>query len=194
MAAKTIPAFCPLCRSRCGVRATVEDDKLLAIEPDPSHPTGAALCAKGKASTALVDHPERLRYPMRRTRPKGDPDPGWERISWDEALDGIAAAMQRIKTESGAEAVSFAASTPSATALSDSIPWIERLINAFGSPNNCYATEICNWHKDFARALTDGAGVATPDLANAGCVLYWGHNPSTAWLAQAGEAAGAVRR
>jgi anaerobic selenocysteine-containing dehydrogenase len=194
MAAKTIPAFCPLCRSRCGVRATVEDDRLLAIDPDPSHPTGAALCAKGKASPALVDHPERLRHPMRRTRPKGDPDPGWERISWDEALDAIAAAMLRIKAESGAEAVAFAASTPSATALSDTIPWIERLINAFGSPNNCYATEICNWHKDFARVFTDGAGVATPDLENAGCILYWGYNPSTAWLAQAGEAAAAVRR
>src|SRR4051812_46452059 len=99
MGAKTIPAFCPLCRSRCGVKAVVEDDRLLAIEPDATHPTGAALCAKGKASTALVDHPERLLHPMRRTRPKGDPDPGWERISWDEALDATAAAMRRIAAE-----------------------------------------------------------------------------------------------
>ena len=43
----------------------------------------------------LVDHPDRLLHPLRRTRPKGDPDPGWERISWDEALDLTAAAMKR---------------------------------------------------------------------------------------------------
>ena len=31
-------------------------------------------------------HPDRLRYPMKRTRPKGEDDPGWERVSWDEAM------------------------------------------------------------------------------------------------------------
>src|ERR1700739_3194198 len=100
-----IPAFCPLCVSRCGCEATVDDGRLIAIEPDPSHPTGAALCAKGRASPELVAAPDRLLYPMRRTRPKGDPDGGWQRISWDEALDETAAQIQRISAESGPEAV-----------------------------------------------------------------------------------------
>jgi predicted molibdopterin-dependent oxidoreductase YjgC len=68
-----IPAFRPLCASRCGCEAVVEDGRLLAIEPDPSHPTGKALCAKGRASPALVEASDRLLYPVRRTRPKGDP-------------------------------------------------------------------------------------------------------------------------
>ena len=82
-----IPAFCPLCASPCGCEAVVEDGRLVAIEPDPAHPTGKALCAKGRASPALVEAPDRLLYPVRRTRPKGDPDPGWRRISWDEAIN-----------------------------------------------------------------------------------------------------------
>ena len=73
----------------------VEDGRLVAVEPDPSHPTGQALCAKGRAAPELVYHPERLLYPMRRTRPKGDPDPGWQRISWDEALDLTATTLRR---------------------------------------------------------------------------------------------------
>ncbi|MBV8505109.1 MAG: hypothetical protein JOZ11_04785, partial [Alphaproteobacteria bacterium] len=93
---RRIPAFCPLCASRCGCEAGVEDGRLLAIEPDPAHPTGKALCAKGRASPQLVEAPDRLLYPVRRTRPKGDPNPGWQRISWDEALDETAAAMRRI--------------------------------------------------------------------------------------------------
>jgi anaerobic selenocysteine-containing dehydrogenase len=71
-----IPAFCALCVSRCGCEAVVEDGRLVAIEPDPSHPSGRSLCAKGRASPELVYAEDRLLYPLRRTRPKGDPDPG----------------------------------------------------------------------------------------------------------------------
>ena len=82
-----IPGYCALCVSRCGSIAVVENGRFVALEPDPSHPTGKALCAKGRAAPELVYHPDRLLYPLKRTRPKGDPDPGWQRISWDEALD-----------------------------------------------------------------------------------------------------------
>ena len=189
-----IAAFCPLCVSRCGCEAVVENGRLVAIEPDPSHPTGKALCAKGRASPALVEAPDRLLYPMRRTRPKGDADPGWQRISWDEALDETAAAMRRIATESGPEAVAFAVTTSSGTAISDAQPWIDRLINAFGSPNNCNAWEICAWHRQYARAFTTGTGIGTPDYAKAGCILLWGHNPSTSLLAAATRVAAARAR
>jgi anaerobic selenocysteine-containing dehydrogenase len=82
-----IAAFCPLCVARCGCEAVLKDGRLIGIEADPSHPTGKALYAKGRASPELIEATDRLLYPMRRTRPKGDPDPGWRRITWDEALD-----------------------------------------------------------------------------------------------------------
>ena len=166
----------------------------MAVEPDPSHPTGQALCAKGRAAPQLVHHPERLLYPLRRTRPKGDPDPGWERLTWDAALDHVASALKRIADVHGPEAVAFAVTSPSGTAISDAAPWIDRLINAFGSPNNCYGTEVCNWHKDYAARYTFGVGIAAPDFARASCVLYWGHNPSTSWLTHATGAAAARAR
>ena len=191
---RRVPAFCPLCTSRCGCEAVVEDGTLLAIEPDPGHPTGQALCAKGRASPELVTAPDRLLYPLRRTRPKGDPDPGWRRISWDEALDETAAALRRIAAESGPEAVAFGVATPGGTSISDAAPWINRLINVFGSPNNCASMELCNWHRDFARAFTTGTGTGTPDYDNAGCILLWGHNPSTSSLAAATKVAAAKAR
>ena len=120
---RRVAAFCPLCVSRCGCEAVVQDGRLVGIEPDPSHPTGKALCAKGRASPELVEATDRLLYPMRRTRPKGDPDPGWQRITWDEALDETATAMRRIAAEGGPEAVAFAITTPSGTAISDAAPW-----------------------------------------------------------------------
>lgn len=189
-----VPGFCPLCRSRCGCIGVVEGERLIALEPDPSHPTGAALCAKGRAAPELVHHPDRLLHPLKRTAPKGAADPGWQRISWDEALDTIARNFREIAARFGPEAVAFALATPSGTSLSDAQPWIERLMHAFGSPNNCYSSELCNWHKDHAHVFTFGCGVPTPDHENAGVILLWGFNPSTAWLAQAGLIAEARAR
>jgi anaerobic selenocysteine-containing dehydrogenase/ferredoxin-NADP reductase len=177
--------YCTLCRSRCGTLNTVQDDSLIRVVPDPDHPTGQAMCMKGRAAPELVHSPHRILYPMRRTQPKTAADPGWQRISWDEALSETARRLGAIRAESGAEAVAFGVTTPSGTPLSDSIDWIERFVRVFGSPNICYATEICNWHKDYAHAFTFGCGMPVADYARAGLIMLWGHNPANTWLAQA---------
>jgi predicted molibdopterin-dependent oxidoreductase YjgC len=51
---------CALCIARCGSVAVIRDGCFVALEPDPSHPTGQALCAKGRAAPELVYHPDRL--------------------------------------------------------------------------------------------------------------------------------------
>lgn len=177
--------YCTLCRSRCGTVNEVRGDSLISVRPDPAHPTGEAMCMKGKSAPEMVHSPHRMHYPMRRTQPKGGADPGWVRISWEEALSETAQQLGRIKSESGAESVVFAVTTPSGTSLSDSIDWIERFVRLFGSPNICYATEVCNWHKDYAHAFTFGCGMPPADYANADLMVLWGHNPTNTWLAQA---------
>src|SRR5215475_12747998 len=123
-----IQGYCALCISRCGSIAVVEDGRFVALEPDPTHPTGQALCAKGRAAPELVYHSDRLTHPLKRTRPKGDLDPGWQRIGWDEALDTTAAAMRRIAERYGPEAFAFSTASPSTTAIADSSGWIRRLM------------------------------------------------------------------
>ena len=183
-AERRIPGWCALCRSRCGCISVVREGRLVAVEPNPNHPTGRALCAKGQAAPELVYSPDRILHPLRRTRPKGDLDPGWVRIGWDEALDLATAKLKGIVEAEGPKGVAFAITTPSGTSISDSHSWVERFLRAFGTPNNVYGTEICNWHKDHATRYTFGTGIGTPDLEHAGCVLLWGHNPTGAWLAQ----------
>ena len=89
---RQVQGYCSLCIARCGTVATVTDGRFTRLDPDPTHPTGAAICAKGRAAPELVYHKDRLKRPLRRTRPKGDSDPGWEEISWDAALDQTATA------------------------------------------------------------------------------------------------------
>ena len=192
-----VPTFCPLCVSRCGARAEVADGALLALLPDPSHPTGRAICVKGKAAPEIVYHPSRLVHPLRRTRPKDAPDPGWERITWDQALGTVAARLKTAAAAGGPESVGFSSSSPSTSAISDAVDWVQRLIRAFGSPNYCNYMELCGWGRYLAPLYTFGAsvpGLYVPDLENAGCILFWGYNPSVARLAHATSTVAAVAR
>ena len=97
----------------------------------------------------------------------------------------------------GPESVGFSSSSPSTSAISDAVDWVQRLSRAFGSPNYCNYMELCGWGRYLAPLYTFGAsvpGVYLPDLENAGCILFWGYNPSVARLAHATSTAAAVAR
>jgi anaerobic selenocysteine-containing dehydrogenase len=100
------------------------------------------------------------------------------------ALDLVAGKMRAAMTKAPLS-LAFGVATPSGTAVADSFAWIHRLAHACHSPNLVFATENCNWHKDFAPAYTFGAGIGMPDYQQTGCILLWGFNPATSWLAQA---------
>jgi anaerobic selenocysteine-containing dehydrogenase len=196
-----IHGYCGLCIARCGTVATVHGGRFTRLDPDPSHPTGQAICAKGRAAPELVYHPERLLYPLRRTRPKGDPDPGWQRITWEEALDRTAAAMRDAASRYGPHSVAFTASSPSTTAILDCNPFIRRLANAFGTPNATITIDICGWGRSFATRYTYGvgslgtsAGGAMPDIERSGVLILWGYNPSFTRLTHATAAVAALKR
>ena len=192
MSVTRVHTVCALCIARCGAIATVEDGRFIALDPDPAHPTGQALCAKGRAAPELVRHPQRLAHPLRRSRPKGDPDPGWERISWEEALDLTAAAIRKIADRHGPEAIAIRVASPSTTGISGAYGWIQRLKNAFGTPNYSNNIELCGWGRYFATSYTFGVGSvgirtghAMPDLAHTGCLILWGYNPNHTRLSHA---------
>jgi len=194
-----IHGYCGLCVSRCGSIAVVKNGRFVELLPDPSHPTGQALCAKGKAAPELVYHRDRLLHPLKRTRPKGDPDPGWERISWDAALDLTASQLRRLASAHGPQSVVFSSASPSTSAIGDSAMWIQRLMRAFGSPSQCGSMELCGWGRIFATKFTFGVGMGVPgtpmpDLEHTGCMLFWGYNPSLARIAHATTASAALRR
>lgn len=183
--ARVIPGFCALCKSRCGALFTVRDDRIVNVEPDFSHPNGDALCAKGRAAPEIADHPARLRTPLRRVSPKGELPAHWEPISWDEAIRVTCEALTTVKNLNGANAIALQHTSPSGTALSDSMEWIDRLFRLIGSANILSSTENCNWHKDFTHTFTFGARTPPANWLDAKLGILWGHNPAKTWLAQA---------
>ena len=196
-----IHGYCGFCIARCGTIATVENGRFTRLDPDPAHPTGHAICAKGRAAPELVYHPERLTYPLRRTRPKGDADAGWQRIGWDEALDLTAAAMRRVADRHGPQAVAFTLASGSTTSIGDAAGFIQRLANAFGTPNSKNTLDVCGWGRAFATQYTYGVGSvgvggggAMPDIAHSGVLILWGYNPSFTRLTHATAVVAALKR
>lgn len=189
-----IRGYCALCTAHCATIATVENGRVVRLDPDDDHPNGGVMCIKGKAAPELVYHPDRLNYPLKRTRPKGDPDPGWKRISWEEALDAIAKKLLEIRERYGAKAVAMAKGTTSGTSVDDAERWLGRFLYGFGSPNWVSTTHVCNWHRDTGFSYTFGVNLPTPDLANSKAFLLWGHNPSSTSLILARDLAAARRR
>ncbi|MGH7766268.1 MAG: molybdopterin-containing oxidoreductase family protein [Candidatus Binatia bacterium] len=181
-ASYTVRGYCALCTAHCATVTTVENGRVVRLDPDHDHPHGGVMCIKGKAAPELLYHQDRLDYPLRRTRPKGDPDPGWQRVGWNEALDDIAKRLLKIREQHGARAVALVKGTKSGTSLDDAERWLGRLLYSFGSPNWVSTTHVCNWHRDTGFGYTFGTNLPTPDLERSGAFLLWGHNPSSTSL------------
>ena len=174
----------PGCHGGCGVLAHIADGKLVKIEGDPDHPWNQGrLCARALAMTQYIDHPQRLRKPLKRVGKRGEDK--WEEISWDEAFDLIESRMTTIKEESGPEAMVFVMGTGR-----DIAPWLCMLAYAYGSPNvsfglsgnACYSPRIAALDTvqgdysvfDAAQWLPDRYD--DPEFKVPECMIVWGYN------------------
>ena len=98
----TCPHDCP---SACALDIEVIDGRSIGRVRGSKLQTYTAgvVCAKVARYAERIHHPDRLLHPMRRTGPKGSGQ--FARISWDEALDEIAARFDQAEHEFGAESV-----------------------------------------------------------------------------------------
>jgi len=175
-----IRSYCAQCQSACPIICAVEDGRLVRVSRDPEHPNATSLCPKGLAGPELVYNGQRLRYPLKRTRAKGETAPGWKRISWDEAMNTITERLTEIKKNHGAHAVAFNRPGPGGSPAKDYADWVVRLALCFGSPNYLATGHVCQWHRDTGSRYTYGwERVPEADFEHTALLLIWGHNPYT---------------
>ena len=107
------PTFCRICEPLCGMIATVEDGRLVALRPDKDHPLSSGFaCQKGIAFTEVVNDPDRVTTPLRRSAT------GFEPVSWDDAMTDIAARLSAILRRHGSGAVGWYMGNPAAFSYS----------------------------------------------------------------------------
>ena len=99
-----VRSVCQSCHCECGVLVDFEDGKIARVKGDPEHPMNRGfICVKGKAAPELVYHPDRLKTPLKRVAERGAGN--WDPVSWDEALDGIAAKLGEVRAAYGPESI-----------------------------------------------------------------------------------------
>jgi anaerobic selenocysteine-containing dehydrogenase len=92
------------CPDTCSWIVTVKGGQPVALRGDPDHPyTRGSLCNKVADYLAYARSSDRLLHPMRRVGPKGSG--AFTRISWDEALERVAAGLGDVIAKHGAEAI-----------------------------------------------------------------------------------------
>jgi len=182
---KIVRTVCQACHCECGVLVRVKDGKVLDIKGDPDHPMNRGfICVKGRAEPERLYHPDRLKYPLKRAGDRGEGK--WERITWDEALDGIAGELTRVKETYGPESIATIHGTgPRASLCSVLVPY------ALGSPNRISVDlHICFAPSLIAEGVTVGHSVMMeegPDYQEANCIVVWGGNPTESHPARGKE-------
>ncbi|MCX7897812.1 MAG: molybdopterin-dependent oxidoreductase [Rhodocyclaceae bacterium] len=97
---KITKSVCAQCPARCGIDVYTTDGRVHAIYGNPEHPiANGKLCPKGHLGAYFLYDPDRFRGPMKRTNPKKgrNEDPKFVPITWDEALNTIAARLQALR-------------------------------------------------------------------------------------------------
>jgi thiosulfate reductase / polysulfide reductase chain A len=152
---------CDFCNLRCGILVTMDDaGNMVHFEGDPACPEGQGFaCERIHAIPDFHNNERRLNYPMKRTGGRGENK--WERVSWDQALDEIAAKVLEIKKEYGPEAVGSIGGTMHGCTDDGRF----RFLNLFGSPNG-----LCQGRNCGSATINVGAAMFGWDIMMAGAV------------------------
>ena len=152
---KRIRTACRGCgKMECGVWVTVKDGVATHIEGDESaYQSNGSCCTKAQSSIQAAYHPDRLHYPLKRTNPKGE-DPGWVRISWEEAIATCHEKFSEVKERYGGEGIMTMTGTSRFWAMGAG-----RLGQLYGSVNGHGAAQICKGIRRDAGSLTIENGI-----------------------------------
>ena len=175
MTATTVRATCPHdCPDTCALLITVEDGVATEVKGDPDHPpTGGVLCTKVARYAERTYHRDRLLYPLRRVGNKGEGK--FERISWDEALDTIAARLKPIAARDPQAVLPY--SYCGTMGLLQGEAMSLRFFHKLGA--SLLDRTICATAGATGYRYTIGASVGTDleQFQNAKLILIWGGNP-----------------
>src|SRR5919107_3004374 len=169
-------SVCPHdCPSTCSLEVEVLDGRSIGrvYGSEANTYTAGVICAKVARYSERIHHPDRLLYPMRRTGPKGSGQ--FARISWDEALDEIAARFDQAEREFGAQSVwPYYYAGTMGLVMRDGI---NRLAHV-KKYSRFYGT-ICATIARIGFAIGTGkiAGVDPREMGVSDLIVIWGTNP-----------------
>ncbi|MBO9367434.1 MAG: molybdopterin-dependent oxidoreductase [Chloroflexi bacterium] len=160
-----VPTVCFNCESACGLLAYVDKEtfEIRKFEGNPVHPGSRGRnCAKGPATHNQVYDPERILYPLKRVGKRGEGK--WERISWEQALNEIAAKMRESKLRRP-NGIVYHVGRPGEDGYTN------RVVQTWGMDGHNSHTNICSSSARAGYNFWIGQDRPSPDYANARVIL-----------------------
>jgi anaerobic selenocysteine-containing dehydrogenase len=161
-----VPTTCFNCESACGLLAYVDRDTLRVrkFEGNPEHPGSRGRnCAKGPATLNQVTDPDRILAPLKRVGERGEGR--WAQVSWDEALDDIAARIRLSIMDGRPNEVMYHVGRPGEDGFT------ERVLASWGVDGHNSHTNVCSSGARAGYHLWTGIDRPSPDHANADVIL-----------------------
>jgi len=163
---------CVLCGLSCGLEVMTERNRITKVRGDRESPRSQGyLCRKGANVAYFQNNPERLKYPLKRV---GD---RFERISWKQALDEIAAKIKEIHGTHGPRSTAFMGGIGQGCRFQSlfAYPFLQGL----GSKNRYspLAQELTGLYWVEGKAYGRQYIHTSPDIGGSDFVVFWGTNP-----------------
>ncbi len=181
-----VASACQFCNSLCRLHVHLKSGRIIDVVGDKDDPVQAGgLCVKGPMMTQLVYNRFRLHTPLKRVGgDKGSPESKFEAISWDEALETIAAKFLALRDAGEAHTI---ANKTSGRLPRGTGSLVGRFFTLLGSPNDTDVGPVCNDAGGDALAWTFGLGNFTngygkdgatgkEDLGSSRFFLFFGTN------------------
>jgi thiosulfate reductase/polysulfide reductase chain A len=196
-AGQWIPSCCNMCGGQSGILVHVVNGVVEKIEPNHWNPNnytnlssdffsgyteaygcaeGGVLCPKGNAGIVQLYDPDRIKKPLKRTNPdkSRDADPRWKEISWDEALDEIAAKMKALRDAGEAHKLLWFSEDHSFTHIQ------QDLCKLYGTPNYSNHSNLCDVSRKASYKTVMGHDRPLADFIQSKYILLFGWNPTSA--------------
>ncbi len=196
-AGQWIPSCCNMCGGQCGILCHVVNGVVEKIEPNHWNPNnysnissdffagyteefgcaeGGAICPKGNAGIMQIYDPDRVKKPLKRTNPDKSPgaDPRWEEISWDQALDEIAAKLRALRDSGDAHKLLWMCEDHSFTHIQADF------CKLFGTPNFSMHSNLCDVARKASFITVVGHDRPLADFIQSKYILLFGWNPTAA--------------
>ena len=161
-----VPTTCFNCESACGLTAYIDKDngEIRKFEGNPYHPGSRGRnCAKGPATINQITDPDRILYPLKRKGKRGEGE--WERVTWDQVLDEIAARIRKAIQEGRNNEIAYHVGRPGHEGYAN------RVLQGWGVDGHNSHTNICSSGARFGYNIWYGHDRPSPDHANAKFIL-----------------------
>lgn len=175
---RVVPGGCNICFNGCPVKFHLSGNDVVNIYGNEEDPVfQGRICPKSQMTLQLYKNPHRLLNPLKQCGERGSDN--FKEISWDQALDEIAAKLTKVRDQYGSEALAIQSGSRTGTLnLIGIIPLFTQL---WGTPHFVTTEPYCSISKSVALKLTQGSGTMASiyteeDIGSAEAFIYIGDN------------------